>query len=152
MIRDAVPERYRTPADAARIGRIAACYRKLVGKPLVAARGDVITALWNAPPAILAHGVGDEPRFFFANRAALTTFETDLEHLIGSLSRLSAPEPGQGERQAMLDRAAKSGFIDDYSGIRISAKGRRFEIRSAVIWNLTDEDGTRLGQAAAFQL
>ena len=152
MTSDPVPERFRTPANAARIGRIAACYRALVGKPLVTVRGDVIAALWNAPQAILAHDTGEEPRFFFANRAALAAFETSLDQLIGSPSRLSAPEPGQGERQAMLDRAAHKGFIDDYSGIRISAKGRRFEIRSAVIWNLAAEDGVPVGQAAAFQL
>jgi hypothetical protein len=42
------------------------------------------------------------------------------------------------------------GFIDDYRGIRISASGRRFEIRSAVVWNVIDQTGAHWGQAATF--
>ena len=65
-------------------------------------------------------------------------------------SRLSAEAPLRDERQALLDRVTRHGFIDDYAGIRISAKGRRFAIRQAIVWNLIAVDGTRHGQAAAF--
>ena len=49
-----------------------------------------------------------------------------------------------------LDRVNAQGFIDDYAGIRISAKGRRFRIGNAIVWNLIDADGVRRGQAATF--
>ena len=52
--------------------------------------------------------------------------------------------------KALLDRVTSSGFIDDYAGIRISAKGRRFRIENAIVWNLIDADGVRHGQAATF--
>jgi hypothetical protein len=42
------------------------------------------------------------------------------------------------------------GFIDDYSGIRISKTGQRFWIRNATVWNLIDMNGVRVGQAARF--
>jgi hypothetical protein len=42
------------------------------------------------------------------------------------------------------------GFIDDYSGIRISKGGKRFWIRNATVWNLIDANGARVGQAARF--
>ncbi len=50
----------------------------------------------------------------------------------------------------MLASITERGFIDDYSGIRISTKGRRFYIDQAVIWTLRDTVGHKLGQAAAF--
>ena len=37
------------------------------------------------------------------------------------------------------------GYIDDYSGVRISASGRRFVIRDAVVWNVVDAQGRHHG-------
>ena len=88
--------------------------------------------------------------FYFGNRAALICFETDLDSLLAMPSRLSAEAPLRDERQALLDRVAEHGFIDDYSGVRISAKGRRFRIEQAVVWTVSDEAGERIGQAAMF--
>ena len=45
---------------------------------------------------------------------------------------------------------AYTGFIDDYTGVRISASGRRFRIDKAVVWNLVDQEGLYRGQAACF--
>jgi len=42
------------------------------------------------------------------------------------------------------------GFIDDYSGVRISKTGRRFKIFRATVWNLLNEDSQPCGQAAMF--
>jgi len=42
------------------------------------------------------------------------------------------------------------GFIDDYSGVRISKSGRRFRILRATVWNLIKEGGEPCGQAATF--
>ena len=53
-------------------------------------------------------------------------------------------------RQAFLARAARDGFVEGYEGVRISAKGRRFHISNATIWNVTDEAGKPAGQAATF--
>jgi len=137
-------------ADAARILLIAHSYRRLLGRPLVAPSGDLPEALRNHPAVILAHGTEPDPRFFFANRAALERFEATPEQLVGSPSRLSAEAPLREERQALLDRVARDGFITDYAGVRISAQGRRFRIEKAVVWNLIDEAGTLHGQAATF--
>jgi len=54
------------------------------------------------------------------------------------------------ERQALLDRVRRHGFIDDYAGIRISAEGRRFRISGATVFELHDKSGIRRGQAAVF--
>lgn len=67
-------------------------------------------------------------------------------------SRLSAEAPLREERQALLERVSRRGFIDDYAGIRISARGTRFRIENAVVWNLIDAAGVRHGQAAMFEI
>jgi hypothetical protein len=143
-----VPAVYR--AAAPRIALIAESFRRLLGRPLVPDANDVLSALWDAPLAIVAHGTEADPLFFFGNRAALIRFESTVEQFVGMPSRRSAEAPSRDERQALLDRVARDGFIDDYAGIRISARGFRFPIRDAVVWNLTGPDGAIHGQAAAF--
>ena len=51
----------------------------------------------------------------------------------------------------MFAEMRNRGFIENYAGIRVSATGRRFEIRNAVIWPLHGPDGTRPGEVATFQ-
>lgn len=145
-----VPEQYRKLTTARHIELIAESYQRLLGRPLVAMAGDVVEALWQAPEAIVAHGPQPDPVFFFGNRAALTAFESDVAAFTAMPSRFSAEEMLREERQALLDRVTRDGFIDDYAGVRISATGRRFRIEGAVVWNLLDAAGTRHGQAAVF--
>jgi hypothetical protein len=139
-----------TSALRRRLVLLAASYERLAGTPLAAAGGDLAEALWHHPAAIVAHGTGEDPIFFFGNRAALIAFEMDFADFVRLPSRMSA-EPGlRAEREALLARVAATGMIADYSGIRISATGRRFRIDQAVVWNLVDEAGVRHGQAAMF--
>lgn len=141
---------YRCPAIAARIALIAESHDRLLGRTLVPPGGDPVMALWEAPAVIVAHGAEPDPLFFFANRAALARFEASPEQFIGMASRLSAEAPLRDERQVLLDRVARDGFIADYAGVRISAQGRRFRIEHAVVWNLLDAAGQVHGQAACF--
>ncbi|PNH12396.1 hypothetical protein TSOC_000702 [Tetrabaena socialis] len=113
-------------------------------------------AAYRAPFVLLAHnrfqeGVTD-PLFTYANRAALELWETTWDDIIGTPSRLSAPDvvQTQTERQELLDRAAAKGVVTNYEGWRVSAKGRRFKIRDVVLFNIVDRQGTKLGQAAMF--
>lgn len=133
-----------------RIPLIAESFARLLGRPLVAPGGDVAAALRDAPQAIVAHGTEADPLFFFGNRAALAKFETAGEAFVGMPSRLSAEAPLRDERAALLERVGRDGFIDDYAGIRISARGTRFRIENAVVWNLIDAAGAIHGQAAMF--
>jgi len=145
---DDAPALYRNAAG--RIALIADSFARLLGRPLVDAGRDPVAALWNAPCAIVAHGVEADPIFFFGNRVALARFECDVAAFTAMPSRLSAEAPLREERQALLDRVRDHGFIDDYRGVRISATGQRFRIEQAIVWNLIDSDGARRGQAACF--
>jgi len=147
---DDLPAAYREPGTAARIALVAASHVRLTGRELVPAGGDLVGALWEAPAVILAHGTEADPLFFFANRAALVRFDCAVEGLVGRPSRFSAEAPVREERQALLDRVKRDGFIADYAGVRISATGQRFRIEQATVWNLVDEAGALHGQAATF--
>jgi hypothetical protein len=144
-----LPPTYREPGRAARIACIARSFARLLGRPLITG-GDTVEALWEAPDPIVAHGTEDDPVFFFGNRAALTAFECDVAAFTAMPSRLSAEAPLRAERQALMQRVATQGFVDDYRGVRISAKGTRFRMTSGVVWNVSDDAGERVGQAATF--
>jgi hypothetical protein len=132
-----------------RLALIAESFARLTGTPLVEA-SPLEPALWLAPRAIVAHGTEAEPLFFYGNRLALELFGMRAAAFIGLPSHRSA-EPGlREERARMLARLEADDLIDDYSGVRISADGRRFQIARAHVWNLVDEDGRRHGQAASF--
>jgi ribosomal protein L15E len=72
------------------------------------------------------------------------------EELTRTPSRLTAEAPNREERARLLEAVAKRGFIDDYSGVRISKSGKRFKISRATVWNLVSENGEPRGQAATF--
>ncbi len=131
------------------IARIAESYRRLTGRPLVSG-ADVVAALWGAPFAVVAHGSGADPVFFFGNATALGLFEMDFSAFTRLPSRLSAEAMLREERARLLDRVTRFGIIEDYAGVRISATGRRFRIANAAVWHLADEAGHPCGQAAAF--
>lgn len=133
-----------------RLALIAESFRRLTGGDLVDPVADLAAGLWTAPRVILAHGTQADPIFFYGNRMALELFELSARALTGMPSRLSAEAPVREERARLLERVSADGYIADYSGVRISATGRRFRIAQAVVWNLIDGAGTVHGQAASF--
>lgn len=98
----------------------------------------------------MSHGTEPDPVLNYGNRRALGLWETDWIDFTNTRSRLTAEPVHRDERARLLERTARDGFVDDYAGVRISKRGRRFRIEQAVVWNLVDAVGRRLGQAAAF--
>lgn len=109
-------------------------------------------ALYHAPFAVLSHDNAQDPCFTYANLAAQKLFEMSWSEIVGLPSRLSAEPLAQAERERLLQRVTAQGYIDDYSGVRIARSGRRFTIRQATVWNLVNQDGAMLGQAACFKV
>lgn len=133
---------------------VVASYQQLTGKELIV---DVPTgiealrnAVWNAPRAIVAHGTEDDPIFFYGNRLAMQLFKMDFEEFTRLPSRLSAEPLAREARVKLLDQVSRQGFVDGYTGMRITKSGRRFLIAEATVWNLLDERGVYHGQAAVF--
>jgi DEAD/DEAH box helicase domain-containing protein len=128
--------------------------QRLTGRDLLDYPGadpDPVVAAFEAPFALLSHDASDDPVFTYGNRTTLTQFEFDWAAFTRLASRLSAEPVDREERQRLLDRVTSHGFIDDYTGVRVASSGRHFTIGDAVVWNLTDADGTYRGQAALFE-
>ena len=106
--------------------------------------------LYYAPFALLSHGTEKDPIINYANKTAQELFEMKWHKLVQLPSRLSAETVVQEERDALLRRVNENGYIDDYSGVRISSSGKRFLINYATVWNLQNSDGRYCGQAAMF--
>ncbi|MBD3676594.1 MAG: MEKHLA domain-containing protein [Planctomycetaceae bacterium] len=106
--------------------------------------------LFEADFVVVSHNTADDPILNYGNQAAFNLWETDAETLLAMPSRKTAEPVHRDERAELMRRVTEDGFIDDYQGIRISAKGKRFRIDQAIVWNLTDESGQPAGQAATF--
>lgn len=131
---------------------LCASYRHWTGRDLLAGVGssDVGRALYEAPFVVASHGTGPDPVFNYGNRKALELWETDWPTFTAMPSRLSAEPVEQTERSRFMAQVSALGFVDDYSGIRISTRGRRFLIRRATVWNVVDGRGEYRGQAVMF--
>lgn len=130
-------------------------HAQLVGRVLLARRpgepdADLADRLYRAPFVVLAHDAGPDPLFTYANLAGQRLFEREWDEFVGLPSRLSAEAPEQSERERFLARVRSDGFIDDYSGVRVTKSGHRFRILRATLWNVSDPEGRRIGQAATF--
>ena len=99
---------------------------------------------------VLAHCTEQDPSLSYANAAALQLWDSHWDGLIGMPSRLTAPDSERAERSSALGQAKRLDAVQNYRGIRISRKGRRFMINKARIWTLWDAEEQVCGQAACF--
>ncbi len=123
-------------------------YRECLGQDLIPGEGDL--SVYRADRVVLCHDGADDPCFIYANEAAQQLWKMSWDEMIGMPSRLSAIPEAREERAEQLRRAARDGFVRDYSGIRVASDQTRFEIRNVVIWTVTDQTGAVIGQAATF--
>ena len=120
-------------------------YERFAGKPLCAP--DELQA---AAFVVLAHGIEASPVLFYGNAAALTLWEMTWGEFTSMPSRQTAEADVREVRAKLLADVERDGFTDRYTGVRVSASGRRFLIEDAFVWNILDDDDTRVGQAATF--
>lgn len=106
--------------------------------------------LFEVPFVVVSHGIEPDPILNYGNQTALNLWQMDIPTLLQTPSRLTAEPVHRDERARLLERTTRDGYVDDYQGIRISSTGRRFRINRALVWNLVNEQGTRVGQAATF--
>lgn len=128
-------------------------FARLLGRELTSRDGsevEQVERLFHAPFVVVSHGTEPDPVLNYGNAAALALWEMDSEELTRTPSRLTAEPVHRDERARLLARTRDHGFVDDYSGIRISKSGKRFRIERAIVWNLVDQDGRLRGQAATF--
>ena len=124
-------------------------FAQVVGRPLLP--DNSTKAVYCADFPVLAHNGAEDPVLTYGNLAAQKLWEMSWEALTVLPSRLTAETAHRAQRDAMFAEMRANGFIENYSGVRISASGRRFEIRNAVIWPLLNETGQKVGEAATFK-
>jgi hypothetical protein len=132
---------------------LARSYRHCTGRDLLPGLfnpAGLARYVFEAPFVVVSHGTEADPVLNYGNQAALKLWEMSWEELTRTPSRLTAEAPERGERARLLAAVTARGFIDDYSGVRISKSGRRFRIERATVWNLVTERGEPGGQAATF--
>lgn len=127
-------------------------YRRLLGKSLLELKAGQSRrdALEEASFVLLSHGTEADPIFNYANKAGLDLFAISAQAFCQMPSRYSAEPISREARTHLLQQVSTQGYIDHYSGVRIASTGQRFLIEQAVVWNVSDEDGRYLGQAASF--
>ena len=127
---------------------------RCTGYPLLKSSSEGVALaqeIFTAPFVLISHGIEAEPIFNYANLCALSLFAMSWDEFTQLPSKYSAEQPNREERARLLAEVQSRGFINNYSGIRIAKDGRRFMIDKAIVWNLTDAQGTMLGQAAYFK-
>jgi len=142
-----------SPVDDAYLQHLLDSYARWLGSELIDRGGtprEQAERLFAAPFVVLCHGTQADPKFNYGNQTALELFEVDLVTLTAMPSRLSAEPLHRDERARLIERTTRDGYVDDYRGIRISSSGRRFRIDQAIVWNVLDKQGERIGQAATF--
>jgi hypothetical protein len=142
--------------DAAFADLLLSSHRRLTGNSLCpdgfSSTGEAARWLYeDAPFGLLAHGVGADPVFMYANATAQKCFEYGWDEFVRLPSRLSAVQEAQDDRDAFVRSVAERGFASGYRGLRIAKSGRGFWIEDVTMWNLVDADGTYHGQAAMFR-
>ncbi|MDE3067010.1 MAG: MEKHLA domain-containing protein [Verrucomicrobiota bacterium] len=134
-------------------GRLARSFRQWTGRDLLSGAStlaELAQKLFVAPFVVVSHGDEADPVLNYGNATALALWEMSWEEFTRTPSRLTAEAPNRRERARLLETVARRGFIEDYSGIRISKTGRRFRIARAIVWNVPAEAGQARGQAAMF--
>jgi hypothetical protein len=128
-------------------------FRHWTGRDLIPGASDPVRlseAVFEAPFVVVSHGMESDPVLNYGNRSALCLWEMSWEELTCTPSRFTAEAPNRAERSRLLAAVNQKGYIEDYSGVRISRTGRRFRITRATVWNLISSTGQGCGQAALF--
>jgi len=100
--------------------------------------------------ALVSHNGAKDPILNYGNQFALKLWEMIWDDFIKTPSKKTAEFNERTDRDKLLKIVSKQGYIDQYEGVRISSKGKRFLIKNATIWNVSDENGCLIGQAAYF--
>lgn len=141
-----------SPLDTTFFSLLSGSYQRLFGRPLASADvPEADAAHWlyhDAPFAVLAQDISEDPEFIYANTVAQRCFDYSWEDFRGLPSRLSAPVADRSARERLLAGVMRDGFFEGYRGLRESGTGRQFWIEDVTIWNLAEADGTVCGQAA----
>lgn len=128
-------------------------FEKLTGKKIINRSNpdEDLKRVMQGLFVLVSHNGAQEPILNYGNPFALNLWEMDWDSFTKTPSSKTAEPDLREQRKEMLDMVTKQGYFDDYNGVRISATGKRFLIKNAIIWNVQNEIGENIGQAAYFK-
>ena len=128
-------------------------FEKLTGKTIINRLNPEMDFLEieNGEFVLVSHNEAEDPILNYGNQFALKLWEMSWDDFIKTPSRKTAEPDLRGKRWEMLSIVSKQGYFDNYEGIRISSSGKQNKKKNAVVWNVTNEHGEYLGQAAYFK-
>ena len=138
---------------ASHVSHLLRSYHQLTGRHLIEPADDAVEMAKQINEAsffVASHGLEDDPVLNYGNQCALDLFTMSWNIFTQTPSRYTAEEPNRDERARLLKAVSEKGYIGNYSGVRISADGKRFRIHQATVWNVNGLDGKKIGQAATF--
>lgn len=140
------------PALTEFLMHLLASYERVAGSPLLEAtsRADLVRRMAQAPFVLLSHDTRPEPVYTFGNSLALQLWEMTWGEFTSMPSNRCAEPMHRDQREQFLKEVREQGIARGYSGVRISKTGRRFRIEDVTCWNITNDSGERIGQAACY--
>ena len=101
-------------------------------------KGEKLNAeqIYKAPFILLSHNKQtQQPKFCYANKKGLELFEYKWKEFIQTPSKNSVNENESENRKKLFKQVENKGFIEQYSGIRVSKNGKLFKIANVLVWN-----------------
>jgi 2-aminoadipate transaminase len=131
---------------------VLASYERVAGAPLVqgSTPPELVQRMARAPFVLLSHNTEAEPVYTFGNALALQLWEMTWLEFTSMQSNRCAERMHRDQREQFLKEVRERGIARGYSGVRISKTGQRFRIEDVTCWNVTNEHGERIGQAACY--
>lgn len=128
-------------------------YEKMLGDRLILRQENSeaeAKLLFFAPFVVVSHNTKSDPILNYGNQTSLELWQMNWQEFTRTPSRFTAEKIEREEREKMLSKTARDGFITNYRGIRKTSQGQRFLIEAGTIWNVVDSRGVLKGQAATF--
>jgi hypothetical protein len=137
------------------VARLLGAFARVTGRDLIAEMkldpARLGQSAWEGDFALLSHRGDPLATLNYGNRFALDLWQCDWNEFTALPSAVTAPDEDVPERSAMMAAAAAQGYVSNYAGRRISAKGKLFRIENGTIWRLAGLDGEPFGMAATFR-
>lgn len=113
------------------------------------ALADHVDDLYALSTAVLAHDTQTPPILWYGNRRALELWKLSFDEFVCMPSYRTAEPDRRATRKQLLAEVRTRGVAIGYTGVRIASDGTRFRIENVAIWNILDDGGSVVGQAAA---
>lgn len=101
--------------------------------------------------AVLSHGNQSDPIYNYVNAAGFRVFRWPEEVYYRLPSRKSAPEgSARNERAKVIDDTVAGDTTYIGEAVRVRYPNATVTLRNAILWNVYDDDGYRVGQTVLF--